>query len=337
MATKLAKPSLTRNALERVGSKLASLTKSNTLSNDSLKALDLEAIQTDFKNNKNAFHEQIPNLSRKVLGKTSFGRYSSMAGKFVPKTTFEKATDVAFTQIGKLAQTWAHFDLTHDNRFTKTNLDDSERHALAKAIANQNRSLATVGSVSNLAGLAGILVDTLWLLTVSLRSIFQIAQIYDKPLTGKQGIAIAYEVLAKTDLKKLQEKQTLLAGIGVVETVADEGFGRYRTTEPQNLTDSANESTDDSDVSSVHYALSKVEDIATQLNVNLQGFNFSFLHKVLPITAVGIGATYNNIIINEVVQLAQATFAPAPKLAMLSPADKASERNDKSNDTADND
>lgn len=337
MATKLAKPSLTRNALERVGSKLASLTKSNTLSNDSLKALDLEAIQTDFKNNKNAFHEQIPNLSRKLLGKTSFGRYSSMAGKFVPKTTFEKATDVAFTQIGKLAQTWAHFDLNHDNRFTKTNLDDSERHALAKAIANQNRSLATVGSVSNLAGLAGILVDTLWLLTVSLRSIFQIAQIYDKPLTGKQGIAIAYEVLAKTDLKKLQEKQTLLAGIGVVETVADEGFGSYRTTEPQNLTDSANESTDDSDVSSVHHALSKVEDIATQLNVNLQGFNFSFLHKVLPITAVGIGATYNNIIINEVVQLAQATFAPAPKLAMLSPADKASERNDKSNDTADND
>ena len=54
MAIKLAKPSLTRNALERVGSKLASLTKSNTLSNDSLKALDLEAIFL-----KDSFHHPL--------------------------------------------------------------------------------------------------------------------------------------------------------------------------------------------------------------------------------------------------------------------------------------
>lgn len=315
-------PSFGRHSLELLGKKLATFTKSNTLPKDSLASIDLASLKADFKNNKNAFHEHIPSLSRKLLGKTPIGRYGSMAGKFVPKTTFEKATDMAFSQIGKLAQRWADADLARDSRFTSKTLDDSERHALAKAIANQNRSLATLGSASNIAGLAGILVDTLWLLTVSLRSIFQIAQIYDKPLTGKQGIAIAYELLAKTDLKKLQDKQTLLAGLGVVEAIADDGFGAYRmdnndSKEAQTDTGQDYSQSSIGDVKGVQDMFGKVEQIAGQLNVNLYGFNFGFLHKVLPLSAVGIGATYNNIIINEVVQLAQATFAPLPKLANL--------------------
>lgn len=298
--------SLSRQTLETLGKKLAGFTKKDTLSKDTLNAIDLSAIKADFKNNKNAFHDQIPNLSRKLLGKTSIGRYSTLATKVVPQSTFEKATDATFASIGKLAQGWAEFDLKHDARFANTKLDDSERHALAKAIADQNRSLATLGGVSNIVGLTGILVDTLWLLTVSLRSIFQVAQIYDKPLTGKQGIAIAYEILSKTDLKKLQEKQTLLAGLGVFEAVADEGFEAYR------LENKAAD--DDNDYSQVQGIFGKVESIAESLNVNLSGFNFAFLHKLLPISAVGIGATYNNMIINEVVEIALATFAPEPKL-----------------------
>lgn len=317
--------SVSRNVLETVGKKLADFTKNNTLSKNALTPLDIASIKADFKNNKNAFHDHIPRLSRKLLGKTPVARYSSLASHVLPKNTFEKVTDTAFIKIGQLAQGWAQFDLEHDKRFANRNLDDSERHALAKAIANQNRSLATVGSISNLTGLPGILVDTLWLLTISLRSIFQIAHIYDKPLTGKQGIAIAYEVLAKTDLNKLQEKQTLLAGLGVFEAVADDGFSAYRLDNQ-----AANEDTSDEDYGQVQGMFSKVEEIANSLNVNLSGFNFSFLHKILPISAVGIGATYNNIIIHEVVELALATFAPTPKLAVDSDKadNKASEEKD---------
>lgn len=298
------KASLSRQALETLGKKLAGFTQRKPLPKDDT-PLDIASIKADFKNNKNAFHDHLPNLSKKLLGKTPIGRYGAMAGKVVPKTAFEKATDMAFLNIGKLAQNWAGFDLNHDSRFRGQSLDDSERRALAKAIANQNRALATAGGVSNLAGLAGILVDTLWLLTVSLRSIFQIAQIYDKPLTGKQGIAIAYEILGKTDLNKLQEKQTLLAALGVFEAVADEGFGGYRLEDK--------DPSDDNDYSQVQGIFGKVEDIANTLNVNLQGFNFGFLHKILPLSAVSIGATYNNLIIHEVVEIAQATFAPQPK------------------------
>ena len=44
-----------------------------------------------------------------------------------------------------------------------------------------------MGGVTGLAGLPGMLADTIWLLLVSLRTVYQLATVYDKPLTGKQG------------------------------------------------------------------------------------------------------------------------------------------------------
>lgn len=314
MTTAIKKASTVRYNLEKLGKKLATFTKDTPLTKKTLvniESIDISAIKADIKANKSAFHNQLPTMSKKLLGKTPIGRYSRLASTVIPESTFEKVTnsvtDTVFMRIGKLAQRWANSDLQRDTRFAERNLDQSERHALAKAIAEQNRALATAGSVSNLAGLAGIVVDTAWLLTISLRNIFQVAQIYDKPLTGMQGIVIAYEILAKTDLNKLQEKQTLLTALGVFEAVADDGFGAYRL---ENKTDN-----DDTDYSQVQGIFGKVEELATQFNINLAGFNFGFLHKVLPISAVGIGATYNNIIINEVIQVTEASFAPSPKLA----------------------
>lgn len=326
MAT--ASTSLARNSLEKFGKKLTALTNHDTLKRQSFTAVDLDAVKKNVKNNKNAFHDQIPNLSRKLLGKTPIGRYSQFASQIVPKTTFEKATDTAFLQIGKLAQRWAEYDLDNDARFDAHNLEDSERHALAKSIGHQNRALATMGGVTNFLGLTGILVDTVWLLTVSLRSIFQIAKIYDKPLSGKEGIAMAYEILAKTDLSKLQEKQTLLAGLGVFEAMADQGFNSYRLsqhddtsdTDSQDATTDAPNDNDGESTTTLHSVLQTVEEVATSANINLQHFNFAFLHKILPLTAVGIGTAYNNVIINEVVQIANATFGPAPKDANIDTA-----------------
>lgn len=308
--TSAKKATTTRHMLEKFGKKLATFTKDTPLTKKTLvniETIDINAIKANANANKSAFHNQLPNLSKKLLGKTPMGRYSQLAGKVVPQSAFDKVTDNVFLRIGKLAQHWASFDLQRDTRFAERNLGDSQRHALAKAIAEQNRALATAGGVSNLAGLIGIVVDTAWLLTISLRNIFQVAQIYDKPLTGTQGIAIAYEILAKTDLNKLQEKQTLLTALGVLEAVADDGFDAYRLEDKSEA--------DDTDYSQVQGIFGKVEELATQLNINLAGFNFGFLHKILPISAVGMGATYNNIIINEVIQVTEASFAPLPKLA----------------------
>lgn len=301
-----------RYTLENFGKKLSKFTKNNTIQGQRLYNIDLDSLKNNInQGNKNAFHDQIPNLSRKLFNRTPIGKYSKFANQIIPKSTLEKFSDNVFLKLGNFSQKWAEFDLKKDPRFANQTLDASERHALAKAISDQNRALATMGGVSNLAGLTGILFDSIWLLAICLRSIFQIAHIYDKPLTGKEGIAIAFEILGKADLSKLQEKQTLLAGVGVVETMSEQGFHSYQ-----------NSTNIDNDSNHVHTFFQKIDEFATAINVNLHTFNLNFLNKILPITAVGIGSTYNNIIINEVVQLANATFAPTPKLMNIGENDE---------------
>lgn len=67
-------------------------------------------------------------------------------------------------------------------------MNSAERDAFAQDVANQNRALATLGGVAGLAGLKGVVADMAWLLMVSLRTVYQVAAIYDKPLTGKEGV-----------------------------------------------------------------------------------------------------------------------------------------------------
>lgn len=348
-------PNFPRQALETLGKKLSTFTHKkhdfqSFAQSQTYQSIDLTQFipQSDnsFTANKNAFHEHIPKLSKRLFGSTKFGQFGTLAGKVVPPETLEKFSDKSFLQIGKLAQAWAEKDLKNDKRFNGKSLNINERHALAQAIAHQNRALVALGSMSNLAGLVGILGDTVWLLMVALRSIFQIAHVYDKPLTGKAGIQIAYEILAKANLDKLQEKQTLLAGIGVVEAVIDKNslnksnlekkseiaetydlkenpfklFADFKTNlkngEYKKLTKFADEqqSEQNSMLEKVMGYVKHAEQLARKMNLNLQAINLGKLNKVLPITAVGIGASYNNVIIDEVLNIAMATFAPQPKL-----------------------
>lgn len=323
-------PNFPRQALETLGKKLSTFTHKkhdfqSFAQSQTYQSIDLTQFspQSDnsFTANKNAFHEHIPKLSKRLFGSTKFGQFGTLAGKTVSPETVEKFSDKSFLQIGKFAQAWAEKDLNNDQRFNDKSLNINERHALAQAIAHRNRALVAVGSVSNVAGLVGMLGDTVWLLAVALRSIFQLASIYDKPLTGKAGIQIAYEILSKADLNKLQEKQTLLAGIGVMESVIDKNGANNPTYQPdkpyKKLTKFADEE-ERQQTSMLATAMGYVkhaEQLARKMNFNLQGINLGKLNKVLPITAVGIGASYNNIIIDEVLNIAMATFAPEPKIA----------------------
>lgn len=355
--------SLPRYLMESIGKKLSTLTQKKhdfqTFSqSQAYQSIDLTqfnaSLNQDFNTHKNAFHDQIPQLSKQLFGNTSFGEWGTLVDKIVPPETLKKISNKGFLQIGKLAQSWAEADLGRDKRFLgQLSLDINERHALAQAIAHQNRALVAVGSVSNLAGLVGILGDTVWLLILALRSIFQIASIYDKPLTGTAGIQIAYQILAKAELSKLQEKQTLLAGIGMVEAIVDKNSLEQNSNKlnPQpmptknsqsherevplfrlseltmdvkngdysHLTKFANKKTAEhsSLLTNVMDYLATADTFARRINLSLHAINFNKLNKILPIAAVGIGASYNNLIIDEVLNIAMATFAPPPKPAKV--------------------
>lgn len=291
----------TRNNLERVGALIDTI-NAKTDKPTQFKAVDLNEAGSQ----QDLFREQTLKTTEQLLG-PRFATYGKFAKKVVPNKLMQSALDGAFGQVAKLADSWSQMDLPNEHRFSDVaSLDDEERNALVKAIANQNRALATLGGVAGLAGLPGMFADTLWLLLVSLRTVYQLAAVYDKPLTGKQGIKMAYELLAAADLSKMQEKQALLAGISVGKGLLDNAQSQGLHNELKNL-GLKNQS--------VNYYAEQIDNIASQVGIDLDHINLTWIRKLLPVTAVIVGMRYNSHLIEEVIGTAKATFGPEPKLA----------------------
>lgn len=293
--------SFTRNNLERVGAMIDTM-NAKTGKPHQYKAVNLgdEDYQQDL------FREQTLKATQQLLG-TRFATYGKYAKKVVPNSFFQSTVDGAFAQVAKLAAHWSQIDLPNEHRFANiANLDDEERYALATDIANQNRALAAIGGLTGLAGLPGLLADTLWLLLVSLRTVYQLGAVYNQPLTGKQGIKMAYELLANADLSKMQEKQALLAGIGIGKGLLDNAQSNGLHSELKNL---------GLKNKNVNFYAEQVDSIASQVGIDLDQINLSWIRRFLPATAVIIGMRYNSQLIDEVIGVAQATFAPDAKLA----------------------
>ncbi|TXD96027.1 hypothetical protein ES754_11680 [Psychrobacter frigidicola] len=311
---------MTRNNLERVGSMLDSV-NAKTSKPRQYKAVNLG--DDDYQ--QDLFREQTLKTTQQLLG-SRFATYGKYAKKVVPNSMFQSVLDSAFVKVAQLAANWSQVDLPSEHRFAGiATLDNEQRYALATDIANQNRALATLGGITGLAGLPGLLADTLWLLLVSLRTVYQLAAVYDKPLTGKQGIKMAYELLANADLSKMQEKQALLAGIGVGKGLLDNAQSRGLHSELKNL-GLKNQN--------VNFYAEQIDNIAGQVGIDLDQINFSWIRKLLPVTAVVVGMRYNSQLIDEVIGVAQATFAPEPKLAITddSSSEVKVEKNESNND-----
>ena len=293
--------SFTRNNLERMGAMIDSVNAKSGKPRQ-FKAVNLgdEDYQQDL------FREQTLKATQQLLG-NRFATYGKYAKKVVPNSLFESTVDGAFAQVAKLAANWSQIDLPNQHRFANiASLDDEERYALATDIANQNRALATIGGLTGLAGLPGLLADTLWLLLVSLRTVYQLGAVYNKPLTGKQGVKMAYELLANADLSKMQEKQALLADLGIGKGLLDNAQSSGLHNELKNL---------GLQNKSVNFYAEQVDSIASQVGIDLDQINLSWIRRFLPVTAVIIGMRYNSQLIDEVIGVAQATFAPEAKLA----------------------
>ena len=293
--------SFTRNNLERVGAMIDSV-NAKTGKPRQYKAVDLgdEDYQQDL------FREQTLKATQQLLG-PRFATYGKYAKKVVPNSFFQSTVDGAFAQVANLAANWSQLDLPNEHRFANiATLDDEERYALATDIANQNRALAMMGGLTGLAGLPGLLADTLWLLLVSLRTVYQIAAVYNKPLTGKQGVKMAYELLSNADLSKMQEKQALLAGLGIGKGLLDNAQSNGLHSELKNL---------GLKNKNVNFYAEQIDKVASQVGIDLDQINLSWVRRFIPVTAVAIGMHYNSQLIDEVIGVAQATFAPEAKLA----------------------
>ena len=319
--------SVARSGLERFGSLLDSLNAKSGKASQ-FKAVDLSEYKNSTANN--LLSQQTIKTSEQLLG-SRFTTYSKYAKKVVPDSLFQKASDSAFSQVAKLAANWSEVDLPGQQRFQGTQaLTDQERNALARDIANQNRALATIGGVTGLAGLPGMLADTLWLLLVSLRTVYQLAIVYDKPLTGKQGVKMAYAVIGSADLSKMQEKQTILATLGVAKGLVNSADNSGLRSELTKGLGIANPN--------VQFYAQQVDKLAEQFNFDLDGINLGWMSKFIPLLSVATTVHYNSHLIDQVIGVAKATFGPEPIMAKQALTDQAnSEKSDDQKDSANED
>lgn len=280
--------------LGKVGAYLSGMYGISENKNKHYQGVDLHRESFD----KDAFHAQSGFFAGQVFGAKAVAA-KNVAAKVVPQSKFEAISESVYNKVAEWSNAWAIKDLKNDPRFDLINtMNTQERNAFAEDIANQNRALATLGGVAGLAGLKGVLADAAWLLMVSLRTVYQVAAIYDQPLTGKEGAKKAYGVLSGANLEKLQEKQVILTALALgssmlanaqqtgIKAQLDSLSARYRESQP--------------------YAKQFLD---LDKFVNLDNLNPNWLHKILPISAVAVGAHYNNELIDEVIGTAMATFS----------------------------
>ena len=280
--------------LGKVGAYLSGMYGISQNKNKHYQGVDLHRESFD----KDAFHAQSSFFAGQVFGAKAVAA-KNVAAKVVPQSKFEAINESLYNKVAEWSNAWAIKDLKNDPRFDLiTAMNAQERHAFAEDVANQNRALATLGGVAGLAGLKGVLADAAWLLMVSLRTVYQVAAIYDQPLTGKEGTKKAYGVLSGANLEKLQEKQVILTALALgssmlanaqqtgIKAQLDSLSARYRESQP--------------------YAKQFLD---LDKFVNLDNLNPNWLHKILPISAVAVGAHYNNELIDEVIGTAMATFS----------------------------
>lgn len=280
--------------LGKLGAYLSGMYGASQSRDKRYQAVDIE--KDDFE--QDAFHAQSSYFAGQMFGAKAMAA-QNLVGKVVPQSKFDAIGDAIYNKVAEWSSSWAINDLKKDSRYDLLQtMNGAERDAFAHDIANQNRALATLGGVAGLAGLKGVVADMAWLLMVSLRTVYQVAAIYDKPLTGKEGVKKAYGVLSGANLEKLQEKQVILTALALGSTMLanaqstgvkaqlDSLSARYRESQP--------------------YAKQFVD---LDKFIDLDKLNPKWLHKLLPISAVAVGAHYNNELIDEVIGTAMATFS----------------------------
>lgn len=234
-------------------------------------------------------------LFANVLGGKAVSAYQ-LASKFDQKDRLSALSDHLYANIARLAERWAVKSLSKDTRFGElSTLSPADKHALAHDIASQNRLLASMGGVAGFLGLKGVVLDTAWLLLISLKSVYQLSLIYDKPLSDKDGIRLAYGILSSCDLEKLQEKQVIMTALAVGDTLLKNAENTSLTDELKKL--------------AKQYPASYSQKIDSLGEfVDLDKFNQRWLRRLLPVVSGAVAVHYNNVLLEEVLGVAQATF-----------------------------
>lgn len=240
---------------------------------------------------------QRANVGQFLLGR-QLGVAQSLLAKVVPQTVFEHANQQLFDKLARLAKAWALRDLKKDERFLNlASLSKADKDALIADIISQNRALTVIGGATGFLGLVGVVVDTAWLLLVSLRGVYQLALVCRSPLADKSDVA--YSLLSQLDLDKLGQKQVLLVALALADKVLINA---------QNLGLKTALSTMLASYPLTGGYQKQFDELFGLVNIDkLNVLNSRWLHHLLPLTAVMVGGYYNRELIDGLMNRTLAT------------------------------
>ena len=262
-------------------------------------AFDHRTIQTP----QHLLKQQFPDLSRRVLGR-HYSKVNNVA-HFVSPNLSEKIADYVFETLNDFSSNYASIERVLDEagleNLEELTKDESRSQRIAKALAEQNKWIATVqGAFSGSTGLLGTAVDIPASLLLSLRTIYQVGRAYGFELNQDKDHEVIQHIFKQIDLSLLAEKQAILMGLKALSATIQ----THDVQQLQQLLGSNNDF-----------------QVLKPLFVNETGeFKFSLLNKIpkisvlsklTPLAGAGVGAVYSWRLVDDVQQKAQHLFGEA--------------------------
>lgn len=275
------------------------------------KAQQRDQFDLDYEDLHQLFRNQFPTITKQVLG----NRYNAVNkySKFVLPNGLDSAADEVLELLAKAAMALASTERVLAETGAKSiqelqqNVDRSAR--ASSALKEVNKIFAALqGGVSGVAGMVGAVADLPLSVLLALKTIYETGHAYGFELDNEEDQQAVYQVLIKSDLGLIAEKQVLLLGIRNFNDVLT--TGNY--SQLQSFLDS-------------NYSFEGFKDAMTDADGQYKWGMLNALGKVkwlrftTPILGGLVGAFYGSKMIEEVAEKADEVFSHARRYLIENP------------------
>lgn len=275
------------------------------------KAQQRDQFDLDYEDLHQLFRNQFPTITKQVLG----NRYNAVNkySKFVLPNGLDSAADEVLELLAKAAMALASTERVLAETGAKSiqelqqNVDRSAR--ASSALKEVNKIFAALqGGVSGVAGMVGAVADLPLSVLLALKTIYETGHAYGFELDNEEDQQAVYQVLIKSDLGLIAEKQVLLLGIRNFNDVLTTGnYSQF-----QSFLDS-------------NYSFEGFKDAMTDADGQYKWGMLNALGKVkwlrftTPILGGLVGAFYGSKMIEEVAEKADEVFSHARRYLIENP------------------
>ncbi|MCJ8147054.1 EcsC family protein [Acinetobacter sp. A3.8] len=275
------------------------------------KAQQRDQFDLDYEDIHQLFRNQFPTITKQVLG----NRYNAVNkySKFVLPNGLDSAADEVLELLAKASMALASTERVLAETGAKSiqelqqNVDRSAR--ASSALKEVNKIFAALqGGVSGVAGMVWAVADLPLSVLLALKTIYETGHAYGFELDNEEDQQAVYQVLVKSDLGLIAEKQVLLLGIRNFKDVLT--TGNY--SQLQSFLDS-------------NYSFEGFKNALSDANGQYKWSMLNVLGKVkwlrytTPLLGGLVGAFYGVKMIEEVAEKADEIFAHARRYLIDNP------------------